>query len=84
MTTATQQITTKVANGFKYITAVYRGTEYTLHQGPFGWELRTRRLGYGGPFHLGSFKRFDTIADVAAGCKAFGSADAIASLAYGI
>ena len=41
-------------------------------------------IGYGGRFHMGSFKRFETIADVAAGCKAFGSAEHIVSLVYGV
>jgi hypothetical protein len=81
---AAQQITTEVANGFKYLSTVYRGTQYTLHQGRFGWELSTRRIGYGGRFHLGGFKRFDSIAAVAAGCKTFGPAETIAAFAYGI
>ena len=75
--------TTSIANGHKYITATYRGTEYTLHQGNFGWELSTRRLSYGGRFHVGGFKRFETLAAVTAGCKAFGSLEALTALAYG-
>lgn len=76
--------TTQISNGVKYITAVYRGTEYTLRQGAFGWELSTRRIGYGGRFHVGGFKRFDTLAAVAAGCKAFGNEAALLALAYGV
>lgn len=76
--------TTSIANGHKYITATYRGTEYTLHQGNFGWELSTRRLSYGGRFHVGGFKRFETLAAVAAGCKAFGSLANLTALAYGV
>lgn len=76
--------TTQISNGVKYITAVYRGTEYTMRQGAFGWELSTRRLGYGGRFHIGGFKRFDTLAAVAAGCKAFGNETALLALAYGV
>lgn len=75
--------TTQISNGVKYLTAVYRGTEYTLRQGAFGWELSTRRLSLG-RYNFGGFKRFDTLAAVAAGCKAFGNEAALISLAYGV
>lgn len=77
-------VRTEIANGFKYLTAVHRGTQYTLHQGAFGWELVTKRLAYGGPLHIGGFKRFDTLAAVAANCKAFGDVAALTALAYGV
>ena len=67
--------TTIAANGHKYLSVVYRGTEYTLHRGSFGWELHTRRLSYGGQFHRGTFKGyFATLADVQAKCRAFSGA----------
>ena len=76
------QTTTTISNGTKYITAVYRGTEYTLRQGAHGWELTTHRLALG-RYNFGGFKRFDTLAAVAAGCKAFGNEAALIALAYG-
>ena len=79
-----QAYTTEVANGRKYITTIYRGTEYTLRGGKFGWEVSTRRLNYGGRFHMGSFKRFDNVAALVAGCKAFGDASNVIALAFGI
>lgn len=67
---ATIQITTEVVNGHKYVTTEYRGTAYTLRRSQWGWELSTKRLSLG-RFNTGGFKRFDTLADVQAGCKAF-------------
>ena len=80
---AAQVIETEVANGSKYISTVYRGTRYTLRQGAFGWELSTKRIGYGSG-NFGGFKRFDTIAALVAGCKAFGDAANVIALAYGV
>jgi hypothetical protein len=80
----TQAFTSEVVNGQKYTTTVYRGTQYTLKLGAFGWEVMTRRLGYGGRFHTGGFKRFDTLAALVAGCKAFGGAESVIALAYGV
>jgi len=77
-----QEFSTSIANGKKYITTIYRGSEYTLVQGAFGWTIWTRRIGYGGSTHAGSAKRFDTLADVAKSCKAFGAAEQIITLAY--
>ena len=79
-----QTYSTEVLNGKKYVSTVYRGTEYTLSSGQFGWEVMTRRIGYGGSTHAGSAKRFDTLADVAKSCKAFGAAEQIITLAYGV
>lgn len=76
----TQQITREVANGTVYLTTEYRGTEYTLRCGNFGWALSTRRLNYGGRFHIGGFKRFETLADVKANCKAFAAVDLVEAL----
>lgn len=79
-----QEFSTSIANGKKYISTTYRGSEYTLVQNEFGWNVWTRRIGYGGRFHVGSVKCFDTLADVAKSCKAFGAAEQIISLAYGV
>jgi hypothetical protein len=82
--TTTQAFTTEIISGQKYIGTVYRGTEYTLKLGSFGWEVMTRRIGYGGRFHMGGFKRFDTLAALVAGCKAFGGAENVIAAYYGI
>lgn len=76
-----QEFSTSIANGKKYITTTYRGSEYTLVQNCLGWTLCTRRIGY---FGNGSMRRFDTLADVAKSCKAFGNVEQIISLAYGV
>jgi len=80
----TQAYTTTITEGQKYIGTVYRGTEYSLKLGSFGWEVMTRRLGYGGRFHMGGFKRFDSMAALVAGCKAFGGAESVIATYYGI
>lgn len=73
--------TTITAAGDKYTSVVYRGTEYTLRRGSFGWELHSRRLSYGGRFHRGTFKGyFATLADVQAKCRAFAGAELSAVL----
>jgi hypothetical protein len=69
------------SGGDKYTAVIYRGTEYTLHRGSFGWELHSRRLSYGGRFHCGTFKGyFATLADVQAKCRAFAGAELSAVL----
>ena len=70
----TQQITREVANGTVYLTTEYRGTAYTLRRSQWGWELTTKRISLG-RWNMGGFKRFDTLADVQAGCKAFAGVD---------
>jgi hypothetical protein len=82
--TTTQAFTTEIISGQKYISTVYRGTEYTLKLGSFGWEVITSRINYGGRFHMGGFKRFDTLAALVAGCKAFGGAESVIAAYYGI
>jgi hypothetical protein len=84
MATTQQVFSTEISNGEKYVSTTYRGTEYTLKLGAFGWEVRTRRIGYGGRFHMGGFKRFDALADLVAGCKAFGGAANVVAIYYGI
>lgn len=82
--TTTQAFTTEIVAGQKYISTVYRGTEYTLKLGSFGWEVMTRRIGYGDRFHVGGFKRFDTLAALVAGGKAFGGAESVIAAYYGV
>ena len=82
--TTTKNFNTEITNGQKYISTVYRGTEYTLKLGSFGWEVMTRRLAYGDRFNMGGFKRFDTLSALVAGCKAFGSAESVLAVYYGV
>jgi hypothetical protein len=68
-----------ITNGNKYITAIYRSTEYCLMRNGDGWGVGIRRM-RNGKFDLfsgGSFKHFDTLEEVKAKCKAFGSLDAL-------
>ena len=75
-------ITTETIDGTKYYTAIYRGTEYTLSaNGCSGWFVATRRISLGR--YQGNGKVFDTLSDVAAGCKAFGDEAAVIKLVFG-
>ena len=76
----TQTLTREVHNGVAYLTTQYRGTEYTLRCGQFGWEMSMRRLNYGDRFHMGGFKRFATLADVKTNCKAFAGVELVEAL----
>lgn len=67
-----QQFTKEIANGIAYTSTNYRGTRYSLRRGQWGWELSTKRLSLGS-MNFGGFKRFETLADVKAKCKAFAS-----------
>lgn len=71
--------TTHIADGKKYLTATYRGTEYTLMRNGDGWGVASRRLSLG-RFNLGGFKCYRTFDDVAKGCKAFASLDIATAL----
>ena len=68
--TAAQILTREVHNGTVYLTTEYRGTAYTPRFSQWGWELSTKRLSLG-RYNVGGFKRFDTLAEVQAKCKAF-------------
>ena len=70
-----QVLTTTIEAGKKYTSTVYRGTEYTMVAGAYGWSVYTRRIGYGGRHHMGGVKMFDTLADLQAKCKAFAGLD---------
>ena len=72
-----------IHDGKLYITAVARGTTYTLMRHGDGWGVASRRLALG-QFNPGSFKAYATLAEVAAGCKAFGSVEALTASVYGL
>jgi hypothetical protein len=74
-----QVLTREVANGMTYLTTEYRGTEYTLRRGEWGWELTTRRISLG-RWNMGGFKRFETLEEVKAKCKAFAAVDLLEAL----
>ena len=77
-------ITTETIDGTKHYTTVHRGTEYTLSaNGIDGWFVATRRLSLSGR-GLGNGKVFDTLAAVAAGCKAFGDEAALINMVFGV
>lgn len=65
-----QTLTREIHNGTTYLATEYRGTAYTLRRSQWGWELSTKRLSLG-RYNVGGFKRFETLADVQANCKAF-------------
>ena len=66
----------------KYVTAVARGTEYTLMKQGDAWFVASHRLALG-RFNTGGGKHYQSLADVAEGCKAFGTEDEIFKLFYG-
>jgi hypothetical protein len=76
-------MTTTVINSTKYVTAVYRGTEYCLSRLGEGWYISTRRLALG-RWNTGGGKHYATLAAVAAGCKAFGSESDLIRAYYGL
>ena len=71
-----------VVNGEKYITAVARGTEYTLMKQGDAWFVSSRRLALG-RFNVGGGRHYETLAVVARCCKAFGTEAEIFKLFYG-
>lgn len=74
--------TRNIINGNLYLTATSRGTEYTLQRLCGAWFVGTRRLGLG-RFNAGGGKHYATLADVAAGCKAFGTEQQLTVAWYG-
>jgi hypothetical protein len=65
-----QTITRGIHNGATYLKTEYRGTSYILRRSQWGWELTTKRLALG-RYNVGGRKRFQTLAEVQANCKAF-------------
>lgn len=82
MTATATKPTVSITNGLKYISAEYRGTSYCLSRNGDGWFVSSRRLALG-RWNMGGGKCYATLADVAAGCKAFGSAAVLAEMAFG-
>jgi len=79
-TTTAQVITREVRNNTMYLSTMFKGSTYTLRFANAGWELTTRRMNFGGPQHMGGCKRFATLADVKASCKAFAPIDLLDAL----
>ena len=74
---------TTTINGSKYITATARGTEYTLMRLGDAWFVSSRRLALGRG-NIGGGKHYDTLAEVAAGCKAFGIEEDLMRAVFGL
>lgn len=72
-----------VNNGKKYITVVYRGSEYTLYELCGDWFVSTRRKALG-KSNAGSGKYFKTLDDVSKNCKAFGCVENLINAVYGV
>jgi len=70
-------------DGSTYITATARGTEYTLMRLGDAWFVSSRRqaLGRG---HIGGGKYYNTLTEVAAGCKAFGTEEDLMRAVFGL
>lgn len=75
--------TRTIHDGKLYITAQHRGTEYCLMRLGDAWFVGSKRLGLG-RYNIGGGKHYETLADVAAGCKAFGGIENLNRLVYGI
>jgi hypothetical protein len=56
--------------GRQYVSTTARGVAYTMSKAGEEWHVYTRRLALG-RWNMGGFKRFDSLAAVATGCKAF-------------
>ncbi len=74
--------TASIVDDTRYVTAVARGTEYTLMKQGSAWYVASNRLALGRS-NIGGGKHYATLAEVAAGCKAFGSEAEIFKLFYG-
>lgn len=74
---------TEYHDGRAYYVATYRGTEYCLSRLCDAWFVRTQRLALG-RFNAGGGKHYRTLAEVAAGCRAFGSEADLTKAVFGI
>lgn len=70
-------------NGQLFVTTQYRGTEYCLQRLAGAWFVGTRRLALGNAHKMGGGRYFETLAAVAAGCKAFGSEADLQAAVFG-
>lgn len=75
---ATQLITAEVIDGNTYYTAEARGVSYCAYQSTATgrWWVSSRRLSLG-RFNPGGGKWYGSVAEVAAGCKAFAALDVL-------
>lgn len=62
--------------GTNYYTTIRAGVEYTAMKDSAGWGVATRRLALG-RFNTGSFKRFDSLSELASKVRAFRGIDAL-------
>jgi hypothetical protein len=76
-------MTRTIINNTVYITAQARGVEYTLSRNGDGWFLASRRIALG-RFNTGDGKHYATLADVAAGCKAFADLGSLQAAVFGL
>lgn len=66
-----QTITAEIHEGVVYYTTERRGVVYTAFRESIGsWWVASHRKSLG-PWHIGGGRRYETLADLAAGCKAF-------------
>jgi hypothetical protein len=72
-------ITAEQVEGTMYYTATLRGVEYCAHELCGKWFVGTRRLALGRS-NMGGGKYYDTVADVANGCKALAGLDLLLSI----
>jgi len=71
MAAAVQVYEVEEVAGTQYVTTEARGVRYTLSNSSGQWVVYTRRKGYGGRFHTGGCKVFNSLQEVAAKCRAF-------------
>lgn len=63
-------------DGRDYYAATRAGIRYTASRDVIGWTVHSHRLALG-RFNAGSVKRFDSLASLAATCKAFKGLDVL-------
>lgn len=72
--TTCQMIEQSVVDGMTFYTATARGVQYTAYELGGRWFVASHRLALGRR-HIGGGKYYDTLADVARGCKALAGLD---------
>lgn len=83
MTTVASPVIRSINNGILYLSATSRGVQYCLMPLGKAWFVSSQRLALG-RHHIGGGKHYATLADVAAGCKAFGDLEALRAHVYGV
>ena len=76
-----QPITRETLDGVSYFTTTRRGVDYCAYeQKAVGkWFVSSHRTGLG-PLHIGGGRYYDSLADLAANCKAFAALPALLPL----